>query len=141
MIRTRVTGLLAAGLLLLAATPAGAAGPADVTLRVEGRADTLLARTTVRTTTSPVNKDGQAGHDCTGTSVAGALEVATAGAWTGSWSTGLGYFVTVRVQRVAQAADRLRPVNMRDDLIRSAKSAAAQAKAVVNDLRSDNLAS
>ncbi|HUR78249.1 MAG TPA: hypothetical protein VMZ22_09905 [Acidimicrobiales bacterium] len=54
---------------------------------------------------------------------------------------GLGHFVTVRVQRVAQAADRLRPVNMRDDLIKGAKSAAAQAKAVVNDLRSDNLAS
>ena len=54
---------------------------------------------------------------------------------------GLGYYVTVRVQRVAQAADRLRPVNMRDDLIRGAKSAAAQAKAVVRDLSSDNLAS
>jgi hypothetical protein len=54
---------------------------------------------------------------------------------------GLGYFVTVRVQRVAQAADRLRPVNMRDDLIRGAKSAAAQAKQVVRDLSSDNLAS
>lgn len=54
---------------------------------------------------------------------------------------GLGYFVTVRVQRVAQAAEKLRPVNVRDDLIRSAKSAAAQAKAVVRDLSSDNLAS
>lgn len=54
---------------------------------------------------------------------------------------GLGYFVTVRVQRVAHAADRLRPVNMRDDLLRTAKSAAQQARAVVRDLSSDNLAS
>jgi hypothetical protein len=54
---------------------------------------------------------------------------------------GLGYFVTVRVQRVAQAADRLRPANMRDDLIKGAKSAATQARAVIRDLSSDNLAS
>jgi hypothetical protein len=54
---------------------------------------------------------------------------------------GLGYFVTVRVQRVAQAADRLRPVNMREDLIRGAKSAASQARQVIRDLSSDNLAS
>jgi hypothetical protein len=54
---------------------------------------------------------------------------------------GIGYFLTVRVQRVAQAAERLRPVNMREDLIRGAKTAAAQAKAVVRDLSSDNLAS
>ena len=54
---------------------------------------------------------------------------------------GLGYFVTVRVQRVAQAADRLRPVKMRDDIVRSAKSAATQVRDVVRDLTSDNLAS
>lgn len=54
---------------------------------------------------------------------------------------GIGYFLTVRVQRVAQAADRLRPANMREDLLRTAKSAASQAKAVVRDLSSDNLAS
>jgi hypothetical protein len=54
---------------------------------------------------------------------------------------GLGYFVTVRVQRVAQAADRLRPANMREDLIKGAKTAATQARAVIRDLSSDNLAS
>jgi hypothetical protein len=54
---------------------------------------------------------------------------------------GLGYFVTVRVQRVAQAADRLRPANMRDDLVRGAKSAATQVRDIVRDLSSDNLAS
>jgi hypothetical protein len=54
---------------------------------------------------------------------------------------GLGYFFTVRVQRVAQAADRLRPVNMREDLIRGAKTAATQARQVIRDLSNDNLAS
>lgn len=54
---------------------------------------------------------------------------------------GIGHFVTVRVQRVAHAADRLRPANMRDDLVRTAKSAATQVREVVNELRSDNLAS
>ena len=54
---------------------------------------------------------------------------------------GLGYFVTVRVQRVAQAADRLRPTNMREDLVRGAKTAATQVRDIVRDLSSDNLAS
>ncbi len=53
----------------------------------------------------------------------------------------VGYFVTVRVQKLSQAADRLRPANMRDDLLRTAKSAATQVREVVNDLRADNLAS
>jgi hypothetical protein len=89
-----MTGLLVAGLLLLiAAAPAGAAGPATVTVRVEGAADTLVPRTTVTTTTATVNKDGVAGHDCTGTSAAGALELATGGAWTGTWNASFGYLV------------------------------------------------
>ena len=54
---------------------------------------------------------------------------------------GLGYFFTVRVQRLAEAADRLKPVNVRDDLIKGAKSAATQARQVIRDLSSDNLAS
>ena len=95
MLTTRLTGLLVAGLLLLiAAAPAGAAGPATVTVRVEGAADTLVPRTSVTTTTAPVNKDGVSGHDCTGTSVAGALERATGGAWTATWSSSFKYFVT-----------------------------------------------
>jgi hypothetical protein len=94
MLTTRLTCLLVAGLLLLiAAAPAAAAGPATVTVRVEGAADTLVPRTSVTTTTAPVNKDGVSGHDCTGTSVAGALEVATGGAWTGTWNASFGYEV------------------------------------------------
>jgi hypothetical protein len=72
-----------------------AAGPADVTVRVEGSGDTLLARTAVHTTATPVVKDGNNAHSCTGTSVAGALEVATNGNWSGPWFDGLGYGVDV----------------------------------------------
>ena len=75
------------------AGPALAAGPADVTVRVEGAASTLVPRTAVRTDTTPVNKDGQPGHTCTGTGAAGALEKATGGDWNGPWFDGLGYAV------------------------------------------------
>ncbi len=52
-----------------------------------------------------------------------------------------GYFVTVRVQRVADAADRLRPARMKEDLIDTVKTAASQVREVVKDLTADNLAS
>ncbi|HVV37997.1 MAG TPA: hypothetical protein VHC63_15410 [Acidimicrobiales bacterium] len=52
-----------------------------------------------------------------------------------------GYNLAVRVQQAARAADRLRPVNMRDDIVRGAKTAASQARQVIRDLSSDNLAS
>jgi hypothetical protein len=92
--RRRSLGL-AAVIAAVAATAgsASAAGPAAVSVRVEGAADTLVARTPLTTTTATVNKDGLAGHDCTGTSAAGALEQASGGAWTGAWSSGLGYSV------------------------------------------------
>lgn len=77
----------------LAPASALAAGPADVTVRVEGAGDTLLARSAVHTTTTPVVKDGNNAHSCTGTSVAGALEVATSGNWSGTWSDAFGYSV------------------------------------------------
>jgi hypothetical protein len=83
-------------LAALAATPALAA-PANVTVRVEGAADTLVARTALTTTNATVNKDGTAGHDCTGTSAAGALQQATGGDWSGPWFDGFGYSVaTIR---------------------------------------------
>jgi hypothetical protein len=85
---------LAAVVLATAAAPAAlAAGPASVTVRVEGDADTLVARTALTTTSAPVNKDGVAGHDCTGTSAAGAIEQATGRGWSGTYSAGLGYSV------------------------------------------------
>jgi hypothetical protein len=85
---------LAAGLVsaALLAAPAVAAGPANVHVRVEGTGSTLVPRTALATNaTGTVNKDGQAGHDCTSTSAAGALEKVTAGDWTGQWFDGLGY--------------------------------------------------
>lgn len=86
----------ACALAALALLPSGAlaAGPATVSVRVEGAAGTLLPRTTVTTTTTPVVKDGNPAHSCSGTSVAGALEKATGGSWGASWSDGLGYFVS-----------------------------------------------
>jgi hypothetical protein len=54
-----------------------------VTVRVEGDSATLVPRTALTTTTTPVNKDGT--HPCSGTSAAGALEQATGGDWAGVW--------------------------------------------------------
>jgi hypothetical protein len=85
----------AVGALVVAAlsTPVALAGsPARVSVRVEGPSGTLVS-TTLRTTTHPVVKDGNAAHSCTGTSVAGALEQATAGKWAASWFDGLGLAV------------------------------------------------
>jgi hypothetical protein len=88
----RLLAFLVGGLLLLCAAPALAA-PANVTLRVEGLTQTLVPRTPILTDNRVVNKDGVAGHDCTGTSAAGALEIGTAGDWGGSFFAGLGYSV------------------------------------------------
>jgi len=86
-------GALAALLLTaLLAAPAGAAGPANVTVRVEGSAQTLLPHSAVITTTAPVVKDGA--NACTGTSALGALDRAVASDWAGYWGgAGLGYAV------------------------------------------------
>ena len=91
----RLAGLVAGFLCLaaFAATAAVAAGPANVTVRVESLDRTLLEQTAVRTSLTPVNKSGQPGQQCTGTSAAGALEVATNGDWGGSWFDGFGYSV------------------------------------------------
>lgn len=69
-----------------------AAKPANVTVRVEGpRGSLVLAN--LRTTTTPVVKDGDRSHACAGTSAAGALEQATDGRWDASYFRGLGYAV------------------------------------------------
>jgi hypothetical protein len=72
---------------------AAAAGPATVTVRVEGPTETLVPPTQLTTTTTPVVKDGEPTHSCTGTSAAGALQLATGGNWSGQWFNGLGYSV------------------------------------------------
>ena len=68
-------GLLAA---LVLAAPAAAA-PANVTVRVEGEAHTLVPRTAVTTSITPVGKDGI--NTCSGTSALGALDRAVGGDW------------------------------------------------------------
>jgi hypothetical protein len=71
--------------------PAAVAGtPATVTVRVEGAATTVLAPTQVTTTTVPMEKEG---HSCSGTSAAGALQLATTGNWSGHWYEEGGFFV------------------------------------------------
>jgi hypothetical protein len=72
--------------VLLGASVASAGTPATVTVRVLGPApnyEALTALTQVTTTTTPVTKDE---GSCSGTSAAGALELATQGDWEGAWS-------------------------------------------------------
>jgi hypothetical protein len=88
----RLAGLLAGLCCLIAAPVALAAGPADVTVRIEGAANTLREQAPARTTLTPVNKSGNPGEECTGTSAAGALEQATGGDWDGTYSS-FGYSV------------------------------------------------
>lgn len=76
--------LLAGGALIAPSALAGT--PATVTVRVLGPApnyETLTPTTVVTTTSMPVTKDG---GSCSGTSAAGALELATKGDWEGAWS-------------------------------------------------------
>jgi len=105
--KIRSSAGLVAGLVVAAVLPPTAlARPANVHVRAEGLTATALPRTAVTTTTAAVNKDGQAGHSCSGTSAAGALERATGGNWTGTWFDGLGYAVEgvrgVRVDPMSQ---------------------------------------
>jgi hypothetical protein len=74
--------------LLVSASLAIAAAPASVTVRVEGGAQTLLPSTQVTTNTTPVVKDGKPEDACPGTNAIGALELATAGNWSGRWFGG-----------------------------------------------------
>ncbi|MFI5036997.1 MAG: hypothetical protein ACHP93_00785 [Solirubrobacterales bacterium] len=72
-------------------------GPAEVTVRVLGAAPTfptLLGLTAVATTTAPVVKDG---GSCSGTSAAGALELATKGNWEGHWNSGFGDYEVLSI--------------------------------------------
>jgi hypothetical protein len=85
-----VAGALAAA--ALAAPLAHAAAPAHVTVRAEAPVKTLVDAQ-ITTTRHAVVKDGTSVHSCTGTSVAGALEQATAGDWDATWFNGLGYAV------------------------------------------------
>lgn len=75
-------------LALLAALPALAAGPATVSVRVEGIGETKLPLTQVTTGAQPVVKDGKPEDSCPGTNAVGAFELATGGNWSGKWFGG-----------------------------------------------------
>jgi len=55
----------------------------------------LLGLTQVTTTTTPVVKDG---GSCSGTSAAGALELATKGNWEGHWNSGFGDYEVLSIE-------------------------------------------
>ncbi len=91
-----LAGVLAACALV---APAQAQTPATVSVRVEGERETLVARTTVTTTQTAAVK---AGNPCSGTSVGGALELATRGDWGGSYDASFGQtVVTIRGETYA----------------------------------------
>jgi hypothetical protein len=80
--------------VLMGTASAKAAGPATVTVRVVGSGNqTLLPLTQVTTNETPVVKNGNPADSCSGTSAAGALELATKGDWDGEWNSSFGYGV------------------------------------------------
>jgi hypothetical protein len=83
---------LGGAVLAMGATASGAlAAGTTVTVRVEGKNKTLLAAKSVTPHAGVVKK---AGHSCTAASGAGALNVATHGAWSATWFSSLGFEVT-----------------------------------------------
>src|SRR5579871_1984897 len=100
------SGRLAAGLAIactlgavsVAATGAASAEVAPgagVTVRVEGPKATLQPATTVALSAGTIAKDGTAADSCSSQSAAGALELATRGDWSGTWSSQYSaYFLT-----------------------------------------------
>jgi hypothetical protein len=105
MIRRR-TFALGGATLALALTPAvalaaksgsakkPALGPA-VTIRIEGLHKTLLLPTVVRAHGGFVTRPGAPPKGCSAKTAQGALDVATHGKWTGTWSASLHeYFIT-----------------------------------------------
>ena len=90
-----VTGAVALGAVSTA--PAAASGP-KVAIRIEGAKRTLLARTTVRAPAAGwITKDGAPKGKCPADSAAGALNVATHRAWSGSWSTTYDDYLITRI--------------------------------------------
>jgi hypothetical protein len=90
-----LTLLLAAALAIALERPAGAAGAAAITVRVEGTKTTLVPTTAVTLPSTKISKDGVAADSCAGASAAGALQAATHGDWGGTWSASYkSYFLT-----------------------------------------------
>ena len=86
---------LCAGFLFVCAASASAASPINVHVRIEGAHKTLVSQQTVTLADAPVPpKDGNPDHTCPGQTALGAVQQGTQGHWNGSYSEGLGYFVT-----------------------------------------------
>jgi hypothetical protein len=104
--------LLAALVCLLLGAPAALAGtPATVTVRVLGQAsnyEALTPLTQVTTTTVPVTKDG---GSCSGTSAAGALELATGGDWEGTWSAKYSDYEVTSIDKLSFPFEENAPAN------------------------------
>jgi hypothetical protein len=94
---TIALGAMSTALAFIFSAGALAAGgsPATVTVRVEGKTKTLLAPKSVTTHTGSITKGGAPAGKCPATSAQGALDVATKGHWSGTFSKSFGsYFVT-----------------------------------------------
>lgn len=91
--KLRMFGPMVGLLIPLISVSPALAGPAKVSIRVEGQGKALVSQRTLTTTTQSFTKDGDPSHPCPGTSAGGALQQATGGAWSGSYTEGLGYFV------------------------------------------------
>ena len=97
--------LIGVTVLLLAWSSAGVAvearaaqQPTQVSVRVVGAAPAftpLVPLTLVTTTTAPVVKDG---GNCSGTSAAGALDIATKGNWEGHWNSGFSDYEVISIE-------------------------------------------
>jgi hypothetical protein len=80
ILKSSLAGVLVSLALIAPAISSGATPPA-VSVRIEGAGSTLLPQTLVKTKASSALK----GHTCSGTSAAGALDLATDGDWSGQW--------------------------------------------------------
>jgi Domain of unknown function (DUF4430) len=81
--------------LALAVAPGVAQAAQKVSVRIEGASKTLQAARTVTTPSGSITKFGAPAGACPGSSVQGALQVATHGNWKGTYSkTYSEYFVT-----------------------------------------------
>jgi hypothetical protein len=91
-----LTVLLGAALTAAPTTTGAAAAPSTaIIVRVEGSKRTLLPTTSVVLSGGTIVKDGVATDSCSGQSAAGALELATRGDWSGTWSASFSaYFLT-----------------------------------------------
>ncbi len=94
-----LSAALVACSLAAAVAPAALASAslATVTVRIEGKAKTLLAATTAQTKSGFITKGGAPSGLCPYSSAQGALAVATHGRWSGKWSPKLKKYVLTKI--------------------------------------------